>query len=231
MRTRLHKHQFQSNGFTIIELLIATVIFSMVLLLLTTGILEVTSVYLKGNNDATTQTTANSVLQTISQAVQYNSGTVTPTTVNGTTPGTYYQFCIGNEGFIYMLGYELVSGTPGTHETNYALVEDNLGCTVADTQAALASEAAKSRELLSPDMRLSKLVVQCAAIANGCTTDSVQAYNIEVRIAYGDGDLLFNPGDSSYTDNGPNATCKGDVAGSQFCSVTDLSTITVKRVQ
>jgi hypothetical protein len=46
---------------------------------------------------------------------------------------------------------------------------------------------------------------------------------VQVRVIYGDDDLLSNP-------TAANANCKSQ-AGSQFCAVSDLTTVVVKRVQ
>jgi hypothetical protein len=48
-------------------------------------------------------------------------------------------------------------------------------------------------------------------------------YSIDVRVVYGDDDLLINP-------TATNATCKVG-SGSQFCAVSELSTVVQQRIQ
>jgi len=48
-------------------------------------------------------------------------------------------------------------------------------------------------------------------------------YKISVKVVFGDDDLLNNP-------NAESATCKSE-QGSQFCAVSDITTVVTKRVQ
>jgi len=206
----------QQRGFTIVELLIATLVFSVVLVLVTMGILQVTRVYYKGVTESNTQNAARNIMDTIAQAIQFNGGIVTETT-DTPTAGTSYAFCVGNEQFSYMLGYQLSDTLPLlANQTQHALVVASAvaGCSGAPAQN-LAGGAINGHELLSPHMRLANLEV------NNVGTN---LYEIHVTVAYGDDDLLNNPTD-------PAASCRGITAGTQFCSVSDLTTTVLKRVQ
>src|SRR5437667_5654433 len=98
-----HATPQRTSGFTIIELMIATVIFSVVLLLITAGIMQVARVYYKGVTEANTQSTARSIVDTISQAIQFDGGNIT--TVAGVSPA--YQ-CVNNQQFAFWKGKQLV---------------------------------------------------------------------------------------------------------------------------
>ncbi len=198
------------RGFTIIELMIATLVFSVVLLMVTMGIIQVARTYYKGINEAATQDTARSIMETIGQAIQFSGGTI-----GGTDPveqaGIMKAFCVGNQQFSYRLGTQLVTGAPGAGQTNSVLRSNTVaGCNAGSTPLTTG------QELLSPNMRLSELTV--SAIPGGL------AYNIRVKIVYGDKNLLRNPTLST-------AVCQGNLKGSQFCSASDISTIVYKRVQ
>ena len=197
-----------SKGFTIVELLIATLVFSVILLAVTVGIIQITRVYYKGINEANTQDTARGVMDTISQAIQFSGSAVSAT--QSSAPGASTSFCIDNQQFSYILGYQLVESSPGTNQTTKALWQSTTsGCT------GNPGAAASGLELLSPKMRLSNLTV---SQVNG----DPNIWKVSVRVVYGDDDLLNNPTSTT-------ASCKGDT-GQQFCSVSELTTTVVKRV-
>ena len=208
-------------GFTVLELLIATIVFSVVLLLVTAGILQIARVYYKGVTEANTQNAARNIIDTISQAIQFSGGDVT-TTPASPTAGTDYAFCVGNEQFTFRLGWQVENThTPSVHRTWHALVQNSMSgggsdCSSATGAQNLSNQAVNGRDLMGQHMRLSDLQVTNLGGGN--------VYRVKVKVVYGDDDLLDNP-------TAPNAVCKGVRAGSQFCSVSELSTIVVKRVE
>lgn len=207
-----------SQGFTVIELMIATAVFAVVLVVVTAGILQVSRLYYKGVTASNTQNTARSVIDTISQAIQFGGGAVVPTSSGVATPTAPKVFCIGDQRFTYDLGWQVVDTAPNStkHQAYHALVQDTLaGCNASSVQA-LNTQTVLGRELLSPNMRLSKLNV---------TAIGTNQYRVELRIIYGDDDLLKPPQDSATT------TCINETAGTQFCSVIELSTVVTKRVK
>src|SRR5438552_1721794 len=126
---QINSHNQQ--GFTLIELMIATTIFTVVLLLVTFGILQITRTYFKGYNSARTQDVNRSVIDTISRDIQFNGQSLSlPDTAfvasNGTTTG--YAICIGTDRYSVVLDHQLVDGTPiaGKHQGKHALVVDNM---------------------------------------------------------------------------------------------------------
>jgi prepilin-type N-terminal cleavage/methylation domain-containing protein len=210
---RLHR---QEKGFTIVELLIATMVFSVILLLATMAILQITRVYFKGITESNTQNTARSAIDTISQAIQFSGGPVT-NTQGGATPSSPKAFCVGDTRFTYDTGWQLEDGTPDNtkHQALHTLVMDTFANCNQSTPQALDQQAVSGRELLSPHMRLANVQV---------SNVGANLYKVTVRVVYGDDDLLNNP-------TGTDAACKGISAGTQFCSVSELSTVVVKRVQ
>lgn len=219
----------KQHGFTIVELLVATVVFSVVLLLITVGILQVARVYYKGVTETNTQNVARNVIDTISQAIQFSGGTVTP--ADGTrTAGNSYAFCIGNTQYSYTLGWQ-VADTPDAakHQTPHALVQNTPSgsvCNGTTPAQNVRSTAVVGKEMISPHMRLSNLVVRPIA--------GTSSYEVKVRVVYGDFDLLFSPtaGAPAATDDTyPDAKCLGVQQGTQFCAAAELSTVVQKRVE
>ncbi len=206
-------------GFTIVELMIATAVFSVVLLLATSGLLQITRTYYKGVTEANTQNTARNIVDTVSQAIQFDGGAVQPT--NGSNPKTTYDFCVGNVRFRYYLGSELAT-SPTSAQTYHALLQDSTsGCTsgadgsTINSTSVSCTSATNCSELVSSHMRLSQFAV---------TSLGSNLYQIQVTIAYGDDDLLNNP-------TSTNPSCLGVTAGTQFCYISKINTTVLKRVE
>ncbi|HSX35896.1 MAG TPA: prepilin-type N-terminal cleavage/methylation domain-containing protein [Patescibacteria group bacterium] len=208
----MRKPRAQQRGFTVVELLIATLVFSVVLMIVTAGIIQVTRVYYKGVTEANTQSVARSISDVVGQAIQFSPGTVTPTPAV-VIPGAQSYFCVGGTVYLYYQGYELidVGANPAKHQTSHSIVAQPFagGCA--------GSGFVNGRDLMSPKMRLSKVTVKNVG-------SDPNTYQVEVRVVYGDDDVLSNP-------TGANAACASVHAGTQFCAVSDLTTVVVKRVQ
>lgn len=208
--------QDKIRGFTILELLVATIVFSVVLLLVTAGIMQISRVYYKGVTETNTQNAARNIIDTISQAIQFSGGPVTGT-VDPPVSGTDQTFCVGAQHFTYRLGWQVENGLePSQFQAWHALVQRPLvgDCSGSGAQN-LGNESIVGRDLLGRNMRLSKLAV---------TSLGGNLYRVDVRVVFGDSDILNNP-------TGPDASCKPERAGTQFCSVSELSTNVVKRVK
>lgn len=215
----------KSKGFTIIELMVATTVFSVLLLVVTFGILQISRVYYRGITEANTQDTARRISDIIGQSIQFSGGDIV-TTNTSPTPGGSYQFCLGNQQFSYTTGYQVVDDPSSSlNQTYHALVQRTLaGCSSGSAPQDVRQQAVEGRELVDPRMRIAKLNV---------SQEGVGLYRVELRVVYGDDDLLYSPSDPD-DDNGsirPDATCRAAVQGTQFCAVSELNTIVRKRVQ
>lgn len=203
----------RTKGFTILELLVATMVFAVVLLLVTAGIMQITRVYYKGVTEANTQNTARNIMDTISQSIQFSGGEVIGTAPSP-APNTDYAFCVGTQQFTYRLGWQVedTDENPTNNQIRHAIVQRSAAdCTPQD----LSSSSVDGRDLMGRHLRLSKLVVE---------NIGPNLYKVQVRVVYGDNDLLDDP-------TGPEAFCKPERAGTQFCAASELSTIVVKRVE
>src|ERR1700677_3100882 len=87
------------SGFTIIELLIATLVFSTILLIATYGVIQIGRTYTKGYIGSLTQNTTRSIVDQISQAIQLSG----PNTVQTGSSGNYMSVCIGSIRYTYIL--------------------------------------------------------------------------------------------------------------------------------
>ncbi len=202
----------QEVGFTIVELMIATLVFSVILVVIMVGVVSFTNSYFKGINSSTTQTTTRTALDTISQAIEFSGGTVTHLTASA-TQGTY---CVGSVQYDYNLGVEQTgTALPALYQTPR---------NSASLCMASGFMANQSQELLGKNMRLSVFTVTPDTGGVG------QIFTVELRVAYGDDSLLYSPAGLTPLGTAKDITCRSD-AGSQFCSVVDLSSSVQKRVQ
>lgn len=232
MRSSTYKKS-SANGFTVVELLIATMAFTVLLIILVSGVMQFTHQYYRGVIGSQTQNVARQLLNNVAQTIQFSPGgngtaVANLLKLNSTTPVVpphIYGYCVGpSQRYSFQLGKE-VSDSPKVH----ALISDSTsGCTTS-TYALDASNGnvltnndpntgnppLQAKELLGAHMRLSKFDIGPAASIPG-------AYSITIRVVYGDDDLLNNP-------NGPTASCKA-TAGSQFCAAAEYSTVVQKRV-
>jgi len=199
------------SGFTIVELMIATTVFSVILLLATFGLLQVGRTYYKGITLTKTQNVARSIIDTISQDIQFSGESVNKPdnypTISETDPNPTYAICIGNNRYSVKLDQK-VGGT-----YHGLLVDESNSCEPQD----FADIIGTPKELLDTNMRVAKL-----SIDNSTNPD---LYTINLTIIYGDNDLLNNViSDSNY-----HKQCLSAQAGTQFCSVVNLSTTVQKR--
>ena len=202
------------RGFTLIELMVATVIFSLVMIVLTYGVISISRSYYKGITVSQTQNAARNIASSLTQAIEFD-GNYIALPPSGNLGG----FCIGNKRFSYLLGYQL-AGTYSTglvHTAAHSLVEDTPGsCSSGSLIQDLANNnSLPGIELMGKNMRLANLTIN--------QQGSTNLYQIDVRVVYGDEDLLNNP-------TGTDASCKGQ-SGDQFCATSELSTTVARRVE
>ena len=223
-------------GFTIVELMIATLIFSVILVVITAGVLHFTTDYYKGINSSSTQNAAAAVMNNVSQTIQFSNISGANQPGQGTISSVSYA-CVGNEEFIYSLG-TLDTGANGLYVFN------DSGTCIKDNSYLTATNWDSRQDLLQPHMRL----VAFSIDQNDATSNT---WNVAVTVAYGDADLLCDStatpgtGGCAHTDGpfdeagltndittaaNPDIHCKSQ-KGSQFCDVANLSTTVQARVQ
>jgi len=222
----------RQRGFTIVELMVASMVFAIILLVITSGVVRFTASYYKGVNSWSTQTTARNVADLLAQEVEYGKGGAYNWILNGGTVGSDQSKCIGNIQIDYKLGSQL--GKPGNV---YGVFVSSRSPT--DTTCPIYSSGMTGKELLGTNMRVTELEV--LPITSGQRT----VFTIRVGVAYGDTDLLCttsvapnaaggcNPTAGAlpggWDDNfGKTITCKSG-AGSQFCAFSHLSTQVTSR--
>ena len=210
------------TGFTIIELMIATLVFSMVLILITVGVLSFTKAYYRGINQSNTQNTARTLMENVAQAIQFSGDQVT-SPIDTTGSNGSVGFCIGSTRYSYLLGYQLTDDTPNAtlSQAKHSILRDTPGLCGGLSAQDVRATGATGTEMLQPKMRLSKLSV---------VQSSDGLYKVTVRVVYGDDDLLYSPSGNAAGAQASDANCKTGISGSQFCAASELSTTVKKRI-
>lgn len=203
--------QSNSAGFTIIELMVATSVFSIVLLLCSLGIIQVGRTYYKGIVTARTQERARAVSTSIGEAIKFGAD-YRPLSPAGDSLG----MCVGNSRYSWRLQRTLTDNSPAPGRVPYVLVKD--GCNGGTTSAQNLSGASVnvSEELMAPRMRLGALRVQ--NLGDG-------VYSITVTVMSGDNDMFEDLDGDGNLD-----ACRLGSGDSQYCVVSTLTTVVKKRV-
>lgn len=223
------------RGFTIVELLIATSVFSLVLLGALAGFLQIGHLFYKGVSSTNTQSVANQIIQDISGNFQTNgsfsripaAGTqVMPVGDQGNSDPNYAYYCVGDTRYTYNINHMLdVSAStnysaPGSGG-NFGLLKDVLpgssGCATpctTDTSVSCPAGAVRFKnpvEMLGDKMRLTEFEI--APVSSGSNF-----YNVTLVVAYGEDDALANK------DNPDTIGCDSSSGIQQYCSVSRMDT-------
>jgi prepilin-type N-terminal cleavage/methylation domain-containing protein len=215
---RVARHNHHQNGFTIVELMLATAILSVILLLVTVVMINISNLYYKGINQTRVQDDVRSITDELAQQLELNGNSPTPNTYTYGSV-TVQAICIGTTRYSYVLLTEI----GGKYQDLGALIPHILwrdtttdtACTPldlaqSDPTLGVMTSSSNGTELIAPDSRLTYFAVSASS-----------PYTIQVGVAYGAGDLLNL--------NGLNTTCKGNI-GDQFCAAASLKTIAVQRI-
>lgn len=211
-----------SGGFTVIELLIATAVFSMVLMTALAGFLQIGRLFYQGVSATQTQTVVNQVFQDVVGNFQ------TAANVSSSqNPSGYSYYCIGGSRYTYNIGQRVVlSATPNRAAPasggNFGLLKDVLpgsaACaTPCDDLGGTSCPAGSVRfnnpvELLGDNMRLESFNLRSNPAI------SPNFYDVSIVVTYGDDDLL----DYTSPEDRSTVFCKGNSFSLQFCAVSRL---------
>lgn len=235
MMIRKSKIAPNQKAFTIVELMIATSILSVILVLVTAMMISIGNLYYKGTTQTNLQDNIRNVVDELSQDLQLNgSALITSINTHTALPRSY---CIGTSRYTYILGRQL-SSSPGSGQSYHVLWRDTVPAgTCPDITGVLFDSTALSSadpgtELVSPNSMLTSFSI---------TTGS-SPFTIVINEAYASSDLLCDTGtagdcssiSTSTTVWDPNPPlgqiiCKG-LAGTQFCATATLTATVSERL-
>jgi type II secretory pathway pseudopilin PulG len=205
------KNYRNQEGFTLVELMIASAVFSAVLILISMALLSIGRSFQRGLIASRTQDSARAVAAEISEAIKLSGSSVGNLLDNNGSKA----YCVGNKRYSYVPGKQL-TGELGGDVTPYALVVDEFPAGCPPEAQDLSAGTVLGRELLSQNMRLVSFNIDKPA----------DLYNISITVAHtGSGDVIAGPDGDGYF------SCDADSATSQFCAVSNLRTSVVPRLQ
>lgn len=208
------------KGFTLVELMIATTVFSTILLLATTGVVNIGKLYYKGITTARTQEAARSIADEVARFIQLTEGEIK----SFNSPDSQYSaVCIGKDRYTYRVDDTKVGDTDATGLPVHGLWLDET--TAGDSCVAYDfNSGSGGQELLGDNMRLIDFSVREEA------SDRTKV-EVNIGVAYGESGLL-----TTYEDDGSfigpdrsQAQCKSTNVGGSFCAVSTLQTFVKRR--
>ncbi|MCA9330400.1 prepilin-type N-terminal cleavage/methylation domain-containing protein [Candidatus Saccharibacteria bacterium] len=229
-------------GFTILELLIATAIFSVILLVATSGIIYLGKIFYKGVTLSKTQEKARTISEELSKSLQFSGSR--PEFNNGSVK----ILCMGDTRYYYTIGTKvddpaatlnspgqigLVAIRLGTYEYNPDGTLKGINASSCSLcPITLQSCQLEKRQLLSKNMRLTEFSLGQVGDPNN------NLWNIKVGIAYGDGDLFVDNSGTAMSDiifkdpaKATEARCTSNQSGGSFCAVSKLDTTLKRRIK
>lgn len=165
----------EQKGFTIIELMISTVVFSLVMLIVMGAIIQFGRIYYKGVIQSRTQERSRAISEDIAKHIQFGKSVTPPQNVSGNV----WYLCAGGRSYTYNLGEQRVGSQHGLVTTDT--------CSPYGGMSTLALVAGTT-EMLGERMQLVRLTV----VPTG------DRYTVSVRVVYGEdrdfeGDNPLNP--------------------------------------
>lgn len=213
--------QVTAHGFTITELMIATAVFSVVLLTALAGFLAIGRFFYKGVSVTQTGTVTHQIFADITGNFQTAANISGVQNANG-----YSYYCVGNTRYTYKIGQLVNLSAAPDHSSggNFGILKDTLpgsnGCaTPCDDTHSVSCPAGSVKftnptEMLGDTMRVESFVVQSNSAV------SPNFYNVSIIIAYGADDVLGYANSLDPT----TVYCQGNSATQQFCAISKLNT-------
>lgn len=155
------------KGFTVIELMIATAVFGVILLLASGATITLSRQFYMGTTKARTQEVARNVAEEVARNIQFSTSEPVKIPVS---PAEAPAWCIADRRYTYVTGKMLEEETPKV------LVRGD------DCNSPTSSGDA---ELIGERMRLSKLVIE--------NSSDKKVWRITAKVVYGSSDSLNDP--------------------------------------
>ena len=234
--------------------MIALSILSVLLIASTVILIQIGALYTKGVDASSLENTNRQVISDVSSQIQYGSSNIPSCTsiINtcyANVSNTYgynlnvYAYCIGNIRYTYILDVEQGTDShPLSSELNNVTIpvilwRDTITPTGACEPLDILSTpvmndnnsedgntgASNGYSMMQDRTRLTEFNVQAATSA--AYND---LYNIDIGMAFGDGDLLSL--DTTNTDPTQNHTACLGVTGQQYCDISNLSSTVEARL-
>lgn len=222
--------QHGQRGFTVIELMIATSVFSVILLVCAVGLITVGRYFYKGVTSARTQAAARDALDKIVVPIKIGKANIIQSAASYSGVGIK-SICVDNKRFSYLVDSQVDAAATfdvANHKSKHALWQDIANDAVAcvptnlsidNPSATPGAEGSDGSELIPPRMRLGAL-----RLVSGQPI-STQSWTINIQVAAGEDDILERDASNNITG------CKSITVGGQFCAVASLQTNAYERIK
>lgn len=215
----MKSYRTKNHGFTIVELMLASAVFSLVLMIALAGFLQIGHLFYKGVSTTSTQNINRQIVDDVITNIQTASGVNLQQQSN-----TYSYYCIGNYRYTFSIGNMLDLSqpvnysAPGNTASNFGIIKDQLPgstpcaapCNTGCTNGAVAFN--NPVELLNDKMRVEDFTI---SQPNAATSPNL--YTVTLKIVYGDDNSLNN------ISNPNTIECAGNLSNQQFCSVSSIT--------
>lgn len=216
------------RGFTIVELMIAISVFSVVMIIATTGILLIARQYQSGVTKTAMQSATRDIHQKISDSIKYSGGSIYQIDSGGVTG--YSVVCAGNTRYFYrkpiVTENKISTGSEFNSMSSLYFQQQTDDYTPGNSVgkcgyiSSVATEDLKiAQQLLPNNAKVAVFDVATTVDDDGITNAST----IETTFVRGDYDLFNLPSIPG------GLKCKSGV-GNEWCSVVSLSSIVNPRL-
>lgn len=230
-----------ANGFTIIELMIAIAILSVILILCTVVLIGISNYYTKGINIASVQNDNRNIVNQLTTDIQFSAISMAQRSQevsDSSVPGGQVPisaFCFGDIRYSYVLGIvngiahslwrDQMSGSGSCYPLN--LTQSTPSCEGIVLGCLPTSSTSSGNNLLPSNMHLASFTIMPV-------TSNNDIYKITIGLALGSSSSYFEPSVSSNPAQplkieNNNYVCKSSI-GQQFCATSTLSAMATRRL-
>lgn len=221
------------KGFTIVELMIATAVVSMIIVLVSMMMIKIGNLYYKGINQAGVQDNTRNVADDVARHLELNDNQ--PIFIN--PPISFgvahiQAYCINTNRYTFIEDKQVKSGSIIKH----ILWRDTVpadSCTPADLTSdnpSIATGGTNGTELVEPNAFLTYFCIMGSGPSPTCNNASNSPYSIQIGLAYAPGVAFGSNGLLNGPGLGISTTCRGST-GDQFCATSSLVTTVAERIQ
>ena len=224
---------FNPKGFTIIELLVATSIFSAILLVLTQVVIRLSGMYYHGVIQNQTLNVAKNITNNIVQQIQFTGGDIViknnplfwnKMSITDTTTLKKYEtyLCIGNNQYVYQLG----GINDGSTSNGSLILSYNTQCSgIGPSFEYNNSWDLRNSDTISSSYYVSLVPNHMRLVKFDIAYQFGNLYKVDIKVAYG---TDASPADTGIGFNTNSGDCNPN---SSYCATTELVTYVEKTVQ
>ena len=226
--------KFSSDGFTIIELMIAITILSVLLLMSSVVLTGVGNLFYKGVNMSNVQDVNRNIIADVTSSIQFsgsvlNNGAGISSPVVGNYNGNVIDaYCFGTTRYSFVAGSQAFNNWP--HVLWKDSMQSNSTCYPLDIQQPTPTCGAVAQSVCSPSQsggtELAGNNMHLASFQ--ITYYNNQLYGISVGLASGYRDMFVSNANGPVVNNG-SFTCNSG-SGQQYCATSFLSTLATERL-